>query len=165
MSAAVAVPIQQPKPAPVRQDTPERWQRASERAKLASVELTYYELSDTWFVSSATYPGVHYESDGTHCTCEAYANGDPVCLHRAAVRDHLAERAALGIELLQRQEELRQNWEVLDRYNAALGRDGDLSPRGWDALDRAGERDWELHRRIREIKDQLDPHQKTEVAA
>lgn len=67
-----------------------RWERASERARIASVQVTAIDDLGTYRVNSATYPGVSYESDGTLCTCQAAANGDPVCLHRAAVRDHIA---------------------------------------------------------------------------
>lgn len=122
MVAVVAVP--QSPSVPDRQDTAERWQRARERAKAANVQLAYYAASDTWFVTSASHPGVVYESDGHGCTCLAYANGDPVCLHRAAVRDHLAARAALGIELLAAKAALATIDDELAAYNASVDGDG-----------------------------------------
>lgn len=90
MSVTVHIPdIASRVPAPVRSDSPERWARASERALLAQVIVTPIDELGTFRVTSATYPGVSYESDGMHCTCQAAAHDDPVCLHRAAVRDHL----------------------------------------------------------------------------
>ncbi len=90
MVAAVSYQPQTIAPAPIRRDTPERWARASERAQLANVLVTAIDDLGTYRVTSATYPGVSYESDGTFCTCTAAGHGDPVCLHRAAVRDYLA---------------------------------------------------------------------------
>lgn len=85
MSAVVAQRITTSRP-----NIAQRWERASERARVANVQVTPVDDLGTCRVTSASYPGVSYESDGIHCTCAAYANGDPVCLHRAAVRDHIA---------------------------------------------------------------------------
>src|SRR5688572_19935790 len=65
--------------------TPERWQRALERAQFAGVEAKQLAGSGEWIVSSASRPGVAYRTDGIACDCEAaMLGGDPVCLHRAA---------------------------------------------------------------------------------
>jgi hypothetical protein len=68
-----------------RQATPERWQRALERAMMAGVQVRQLQGSGQWIVTSASDPGAAYETDGTTCTCPgAQLGGDPVCLHRAA---------------------------------------------------------------------------------
>lgn len=68
-----------------RQATPERWQRALQRALFAGVEAKQIAGSGEWIVSSASRPGVCYRTDGIECDCEAaMLGGDPVCLHRAA---------------------------------------------------------------------------------
>jgi hypothetical protein len=69
----------------VRQATPERWQRALQRAQFAGVEAKQLASSGEWIVSSASRPGIAYCTDGATCDCEAaMLGGDPVCLHRAA---------------------------------------------------------------------------------
>ena len=68
-----------------RQATPERWQRALQRALFAGVEAKQIAGSGEWIVSSASRPGIAYRTDGTACECEAaLLGGDPICLHRAA---------------------------------------------------------------------------------
>ncbi len=68
-----------------RQASPERWQRALERALFAGVEAKQLAGSGEWIVSSASRPGIAYRTDGVECDCEAaMLGGDPVCLHRAA---------------------------------------------------------------------------------
>jgi hypothetical protein len=65
--------------------TPERWQRALQRALFAGVEAKQIAGSGEWIVSSASRPGIAYRTDGIECDCEAaQLGGDPVCLHRAA---------------------------------------------------------------------------------
>src|SRR5829696_6149144 len=68
-----------------RQATPERWQRALQRALFAGVEAKQLAGSGEWIVASASRPGIAYRTDGVSCDCEAaMLGGDPVCLHRAA---------------------------------------------------------------------------------
>jgi hypothetical protein len=68
-----------------RQATPERWQRALQRALFAGVEAKQLAGSGEWIVASASRPGIAYKTDGVSCDCEAaMLGGDPVCLHRAA---------------------------------------------------------------------------------
>lgn len=72
-------------------DTPERWEAALKRAHAAGVKV--YELGQgRYVVTSAHDPAKAYEVtiQPETCTCQAGTSGDPVCLHRAAVRDHLA---------------------------------------------------------------------------
>ena len=83
MSAIVQFPTNTP--GRRRHATPERWQRALERAKLAGVQARQLQGSGQWIVTSASDPGAAYETDGHECTCPAAMLGsDPVCLHRAA---------------------------------------------------------------------------------
>src|ERR671910_2389805 len=90
----------------VRQATPERWQRALQRALFAGVEAKQLAGSGQWIVSSASRPGIAYRTDGVACDCEAaMLGGDPVCLHRAAYwyavgvleQDPEPEPPALGV--------------------------------------------------------------------
>jgi hypothetical protein len=68
-----------------RQATPERWQRALQRALFAGVEAKQGASSGEWMVSSASRPGIAYKTDGVSCDCEAaMLSGNPVCLHHAA---------------------------------------------------------------------------------
>lgn len=199
MSTAVATPAQTP--ASIRIESPERWQRASERAQLAGVTITPVDALGTYRVTSASKPGVSYETDGIHCTCDAAGHGDPICLHRAAVRDHLTAqqprcaicsdsgveyisiwaykrgeavtvsqmpcrcqtpepeppapavntRLAIEEEICWIEAELARNYDTLHRLNGRLERDGRLNEREWAALDRAGNRDRELHERMRAL--------------
>lgn len=74
-----------------REGTPDRWQRALERAKLAGVQVRQLQGSGQWLVTSASDPIAAYETDGNECSCPAaMLGGDPVCLHRAAYRSVLS---------------------------------------------------------------------------
>ena len=67
-----------------RQASPERWQRALQRALFAGVDAKQLAGTGQWIVSSASRPGLAYRTDGITCDCEAaMLGGDPVCLHRA----------------------------------------------------------------------------------
>src|SRR4051812_39569088 len=69
----------------IRQATPERWQRALQRALFAGVEAKQLAGSGEWIVASASRPGIAYKTDGVSCDCEAaMLGGGPVCLHRSA---------------------------------------------------------------------------------
>jgi hypothetical protein len=68
-----------------RQASPERWQRALQRAQFAGMDAKQLAGSGEWIVSSASRPGIAYRTDGIACGCEAaMLGGDAVCLHRAA---------------------------------------------------------------------------------
>jgi len=83
MSAVHQVPVD--RPVRRREATPDRWQRALERATLANVQVRQLQGSGQWVVTSASQPDAAYETDGTSCTCPAaQLGGDPICLHRAA---------------------------------------------------------------------------------
>jgi hypothetical protein len=70
-----------------KEDTPERWRRALQRALLAGLEVRQLAGSGQWIVTSASDPTTAYETDGQSCTCPAaMLGGDPVCQHRAAFR-------------------------------------------------------------------------------
>jgi hypothetical protein len=63
-----------------RHATPERWQRALQRAMLAGVQVRQLQGSGEWMVTSASDPGAAYETDGIQCSCPAaMLGGDPVC--------------------------------------------------------------------------------------
>lgn len=67
-------------------ETPERWQRALQRAIDNGLEV--FSVSDTGerMVTSASKLDTLHRTDGYSCTCEAALAGDPVCQHRAVVR-------------------------------------------------------------------------------
>ena len=69
-----------------RQATPERWQAALERAIEQGVEPLQIAGTGEWVCTSASKLNTVYRTDGVACECEAAFAGDPVCLHRAAVR-------------------------------------------------------------------------------
>jgi hypothetical protein len=71
----------------VRQETPERWQKALSRA--ISHNLGYMELiggDGAFAVSSTRDEEAGYIATAGSCTCPAGRGGDPVCCHRALVR-------------------------------------------------------------------------------
>jgi len=45
--------------------------------------------SGVWVATSGTDPDIAYVVTATGCECRAAAEGDPVCLHRAALRHRL----------------------------------------------------------------------------
>lgn len=69
---------------PRRVASPERWQKALARAIENGVSAYQVANSGAWVVTSKSNPGVVYQTDGVECGCQAWLNGDPVCLHRAA---------------------------------------------------------------------------------
>lgn len=74
-----------------RPDTQERWSRALDRAHVAGVQVYQCQGSGQWIATSSSDPNAAYECDGVDCTCAAaLLGGDPVCCHRAAVREKLA---------------------------------------------------------------------------
>lgn len=72
---------------PPREESPERWQKALDRAIDQGLEV--FQISDTGerLVTSASRLDTVHRTDGYTCTCEAAMLGaDPVCQHRALVR-------------------------------------------------------------------------------
>lgn len=69
-----------------RSETPERWQRALQRAIDNGIEVFQAADSGERFVTSASKLDTLHRTDGYSCSCEAALAGDPVCQHRAVVR-------------------------------------------------------------------------------
>lgn len=72
-----------------RVSTPERWEKAKERAQKEQVHVAQLNLTGMWIATSGTKPGLAYQltvSNGIahSCTCAAQNGNDPVCKHRAA---------------------------------------------------------------------------------
>lgn len=67
----------------VRLATATRWDAALTRAIAHGIALRYEALTGMAVVESATDATLCYVTDGRTCTCQAGANGDPICLHRA----------------------------------------------------------------------------------
>lgn len=67
-------------------DLVSRWNRALERAHAAGITATPVARKP-WFAVSSTDHTVVYMTDRDRCTCAAAQHGDPVCCHRALVRD------------------------------------------------------------------------------
>ena len=71
-----------------RQASPERWQRAAERALAEGIEVRQVNASGMWVATSGTHANVAYvlEITGTlvqSCSCPAGTFGDPCCKHAA----------------------------------------------------------------------------------
>lgn len=69
--------------------TPERWQKALERAIANRVRVAQLGTTGQWIATSGSDALGAYELDvaggvARGCTCAAGEHGDPVCLHRAA---------------------------------------------------------------------------------
>lgn len=68
--------------------TPERWQRALERALSEGIEVRQVNSSGMWVANSGTHAGVAYMLEIVggvvrSCSCPAGEFGDPVCKHAA----------------------------------------------------------------------------------
>ena len=160
MSATANVLVDVSRP---RLDLGERWLRAAERARLAGVQVRQLAGSGQWIVTSASDPTVAYETDGMACNCAAaLLGGDPVCLHRAALRDHLAPldpeppvHAAYDpqAEALQWAYNDRDRaYRDLERYTARIERGDVLTACEYAAFLRAQHRELDAHDRILALK-------------
>jgi hypothetical protein len=73
-----------------RPDTPDRWFAALERAEREGVSVRQLTGSGAWIATSTSDPHTAYEVSVHRCTCKAAEFGDdPVCKHRARLRDYL----------------------------------------------------------------------------
>lgn len=161
MSTALHTPAQ----APVslrHADTPQRWEAALDRAKAGGVKV--FDLAPgRYAVTSAHDASRAYEvqTQPETCTCPAALGGDPVCLHRAAVRDHLRplpEPPAHGA-YDPTEEALRwayndrdRAYRDLERFNAKIAATGFLSDREFFAFELAQEREQDASERITALK-------------
>ena len=146
----------------VRQDTPERWANALKRAQDANVKV--FELGrGRYAVTSAHDANKAYEVTviPERCTCPAAMGGDPVCLHRAAVRAHLnpdpeppAHQAYDPQEEALRwaENDLQRAYADLQRYSDRINRGDVLTEREWLAFELAQNREIDASDRIRELK-------------
>ena len=161
MSIAFEQPTLSPAPFQVASDA--RWKSALARARLAGVQVRQLAGSGQWIVTSASDPTVAYETDGTTCNCAAaLLGGDPVCLHRAALRNHLdrpePEPPAHTVydpnaEALRWAHHDRDRaYRDLERYNARIERGDVLNDREWAGFLRAQEREQDAHNRIVALK-------------
>jgi hypothetical protein len=160
MSTAFAPPAQ----APVslrHQDTPERWEAALQRAKDAGVKV--YALGYGRFaVTSAHDAGKAYQVT-THpetCTCPAAQGGDPVCLHRAAVRDHLRPEPEPPAHQAYDPDAEALQWAMNDRdrayrdlekWTARIERGDVLTDREFFCFELAQQREQDASERIAEL--------------
>lgn len=83
MQTATGTAILTPIRRSVRLATATRWDAALARAIARGIALRYEAMTGMAVVESATDATLCYVTDGRTCTCQAGANGDPVCLHRA----------------------------------------------------------------------------------
>lgn len=161
----MSVILSQPGKMPVtfRQNTPERWQAAFERARRSGV--TIYEVGiGRYVVTSATQRHRAYETDGVRCSCPAGYSGDPVCVHRAALRGYLAPKPEPPAQqaynpdmeaLRWAENDLKRAQEDLSRYAAKMERCGDLSERDYQGSLRAQARELDAWDRIQVAKARL----------
>ncbi|MGC4192810.1 MAG: hypothetical protein QM589_16825 [Thermomicrobiales bacterium] len=83
-------PVSVPRlPHPSRSDTPQRWQKALERAQRAGLQLRQLMGSGAWIVTSERDDEAAYMVTEFDCECFAAEFGDPVCKHRAMLRHRL----------------------------------------------------------------------------
>lgn len=136
-----------------------RWEAALKRANVAGVKV--YRVSPGQFVvTSATDGRIAYLTDGEVCSCPAAMSGDPVCLHRAAVRAHLSpdpdppEHSAYDPDA----EALRWAYNDrdrahrdIDRYNAKIAKYGSLNERDYRGFLDAQQREQDASLRIAEL--------------
>jgi len=71
-----------------RTPSPERWQKAAQRAITEGIEVRQVNASGMWVANSGTAAGVAYMLEITGeivhtCTCPAGTFGDPCCKHAA----------------------------------------------------------------------------------
>jgi hypothetical protein len=163
MSTAFATPAQAPISVHRHADTPDRWEAALQRAHLAGVQVRQLAGSGQWIVTSASASEIAYETDGATCTCAAAMLGDdPVCLHRAALREHLSPKPDPEPPTHQAYdkdaEALRwayndrdRAYRDLERYTVRIERGDVLTDGEWAAFMRAQERVQDAHTRIVEL--------------
>lgn len=70
-----------------RLNTPERWQAALRRALAEGIETRQLAGCGMWIATSSSEPGTAYEVTPWGCECPAGQFDDPVCKHRAALRE------------------------------------------------------------------------------
>jgi hypothetical protein len=71
-----------------RQASPERWQKAAERAIVEGIQVRQVNASGMWVANSGTHANVAYVLEITgslvqSCSCPAGSFGDPCCKHAA----------------------------------------------------------------------------------
>ncbi len=74
------------------QDTPERWQAALQRASTQGVQIRQIQCG-AWVATSGTDAEAAYLVTSHGCECAAGVALDPVCKHRAALREMLGTLA------------------------------------------------------------------------
>lgn len=74
--------------AETRPNTYRRFEAACERATAKGIRVLAYR--DGRAIVSASNGRDAYMTDGHTCSCRAAIEGDPICLHRAALSMHLA---------------------------------------------------------------------------
>jgi len=74
------------------QDTPERWQAALRRASAQGVQIRQIQCG-AWVATSGTDTEAAYLVTSHGCECAAGVALDPVCKHRAALREMLGTLA------------------------------------------------------------------------
>ncbi len=72
-----------------RADSPARWQAALRRALAEGIEIRQLAGCGMWIATSSNQAGTAYEVTQWECECHAGQHGDPVCKHRAALRERL----------------------------------------------------------------------------
>lgn len=144
-------------------NTSDRWRQAHDRAKASGIKV--FELGRSRYaVTSSSTPGKAYEVRlvPESCTCPAAAFGDPVCIHRAAVRALLNPEPEPphqpfdpDAEALQwAQNDLQRAFRDLERFTARIERGDVLTDREFLAFEFAQEREQDAHSRIVALKAQ-----------
>lgn len=84
---------------PFRADTPQRWQKALERAQHGGLQLRQLMGSGAWIVTSERDDEAAYMVTEFDCECFAAEYGDPVCKHRAMLRHRLGHQRDMRVRL------------------------------------------------------------------
>ena len=125
-------------------DLVSRWNRALDRAHAAGITATPV-AGKTWYAVTSTDQSVVYMTDRDRCTCAAGQHGDPVCCHRALVREITAPQpptpAAVTSVTTDAVVLLRAEcYLALERHNAELAATGTVSRATQRAADAANAR-------------------------
>ncbi len=82
-----------------RPNTPIRWAAALDRARSKGIKL-FHDVVDGHYYALSSDGHTLYPVSAFSCACIAAVQGDPVCVHRAALRSHLTQLDAITEQLV-----------------------------------------------------------------
>lgn len=119
-----------------RAETASRWAAALDRAVVHGITVQQ-DASTGAFTAPSTDGGRHYVVSWYGCSCAAGQGGDPVCLHRAAFRQHCQDEDRQTARELREAIEAEPPFPVLPQHLADLyvDLDADGEPHASDLLE------------------------------